>query len=141
MSFPKPKDSSELSPLKAIGSDRSSLDAFLGQASKVTGTLTFDGAVELDGQVEGEIIAKDRLYIGESAVCNAKITGTDVLVKGTVNGDIAASSRLTLKKPARVTGNIATANLTIEEGVFFEGKCIMCSGSSLGSDRKTETTK
>ncbi|MCB0339786.1 MAG: polymer-forming cytoskeletal protein, partial [Bdellovibrionales bacterium] len=82
-----------------------------------------------------------RLYIGESAVCNAKITGTDVLVKGTVNGDIAASSRLTLKKPARVTGNIATANLTIEEGVFFEGKCIMGSGSSLGSDRKTETTK
>ncbi|RIL10753.1 MAG: hypothetical protein DCC75_03690 [Proteobacteria bacterium] len=113
------------------GSDK--IEAFLGKGSKVAGTLNFTGPVELDGQVEGEITAQDRLTIGESAVINAKITGGEILVKGTVNGDINASKRLSLKRPARVLGNITTTNLSIEEGVIFEGKASMGASSAVKS--------
>lgn len=100
-------------------------DAFLGQGSKVTGTLSFTGPVELDGHVEGEINAKETLTIGKSATINARISGSEILVHGTVNGDIIASRRLALRKPARVTGNISAPSLSVEEGVIFEGKCSM----------------
>jgi len=100
-------------------------EAFLGQGCKITGTLTFTGPVELDGTIEGEVIAKESLTIGRSAVINAKISGAEVIVYGTVTGDIVASRRLSLRKPARISGNISCASLAVEEGVLFEGKCTM----------------
>lgn len=126
---------------QGTSSDR--VEAFLGRGSKVVGTLTFTGPVELDGYIEGEIIAQDRLVIGEAAVINAKISGSEILVKGTVNGDINASKRLALKKPAKVLGNIQTTNLSIEEGVVFEGKSSMGgqSASTKPSDVKMVASK
>jgi len=134
MTFGKPRDEKEkegadvgFSPGSFVtsggGSDK--VEAFLGKGSKVVGTLTFSGPVELDGYVEGEVVAQDRLTIGESAVIHAKITGAEIVIKGTVNGDVFANKRLALKKPARVVGNISTSLLSIEEGVVFEGKSSM----------------
>lgn len=117
------------------------LEAFLGKGSKVVGNLTFTGPVELDGHVEGEIVAQDKLTVGESAVVNAKIVGGEVIIKGTVNGDVSASKKLSVKKPARIIGNISTSNLSIEEGVIFEGKCVMGSGSSLSSEKGIAAAK
>ncbi|MCO6431278.1 MAG: polymer-forming cytoskeletal protein [Deltaproteobacteria bacterium] len=117
------------------------LEAFLGKGSKVVGNLTFSGPVELDGHVEGEIVAQDKLTVGESAVVNAKIMGGEVIIKGTVNGDVSASKRLSVRRPARIIGNISTSNLSIEEGVIFEGKCIMGSGSALSSDKGSASAK
>lgn len=117
----------------------SKVEAFLGQGSKVVGTLTFSGPVQIDGNVEGEVHAKDKLIIGETAVVNAKVIGVDVLVMGTVNGDVSGTKRLSLKKPARVTGNISSSNLSIEEGVVFEGKCSMSNVTSI-ADRKIAST-
>ena len=122
----------------AVGSvNPGKLEAFLGKGSKVVGNLTFTGPVELDGYVEGEVNAVDKITIGESAVINAKIIGGEVVIKGTVNGDVNASKRLSLKKPAKILGNISSTNLSIEEGVVFEGKCIM--GNSSSSENKNVT--
>jgi len=115
-------------PIAATTAGRA--DAFLGQGSRVTGTLSFSGPVEIDGHVEGEINAKEALTIGKSATVNARISGTEILVHGTVTGDIIASRRLVLKKPARITGNIAAPSLSVEEGVIFEGKCAMATGAT-----------
>src|SRR5256885_4969198 len=47
--------------------------AFLGKGSRVNGKLAFEGAVRIEGHVEGEISAQDSLTIGETAVVNAQI--------------------------------------------------------------------
>lgn len=101
--------------------------AYLGRGSKVVGNLTFEGPVELGGEIEGEVHASDTLIVGESALIKAKLNGTSIIIKGTVTGDITASSKLSLEKPAKVTGNISCPNLCIEEGVIFEGHCAMSS--------------
>ena len=114
--------------------------AFLGPGSKVVGKLTFTGPVELDGYIEGEIQSEKSLTIGEAAVVNAKVVGTEVVVRGTVNGDITASRKLSLKAPAKVVGNINSKNLSIEEGVTFEGKCSM-NGSVGASSSDSSSSK
>ncbi len=108
---------------------QASLGAFLGSGSKINGQLSFSGPVEIDGNVEGEIVAQDKLTIGESASIKGTIHGGEILVKGTINGDIVASKKLVIKKPARIIGNLSTPSLTIEEGVTFDGKCIMSSSA------------
>ena len=132
MSFGKFKDDSEkvnptntgsTSTHAGLGAARN--EAFLGKGTKVVGTLSFNGPVELDGAVEGEIQAKESLTIGEAAVIHAKIHGADITIKGTVTGDVVATRRLSIKRPARVTGNISSPTLSIEDGVHFEGRCSM----------------
>jgi cytoskeletal protein CcmA (bactofilin family) len=111
--------------------DRTQIDetgatsAFLGKGSRVTGKLVFEGAVRIEGHVEGEITAQDTLTIGESAVVNAQINGTSVVVHGKVTGDINARKRLEIRAPGKVFGNISAPSLVIHEGVVFEGQCTM----------------
>ena len=100
-------------------------NAFLGKGSRITGKLTFEGAVRIEGHIDGEISAQDTLTIGESAVINAQITGSTVVVHGRVTGDIVARKRLEIRAPGKVIGNISTPSLVINEGVVFEGQCTM----------------
>jgi cytoskeletal protein CcmA (bactofilin family) len=99
--------------------------AFLGKGTKITGKLAFEGSVRIEGHIEGEISCEDTLTIGEGAVVKAKIAGTTVVVHGQVNGDIAARTKLELRAPSKVTGNINAPSLVIHEGAVFEGQCTM----------------
>jgi len=107
------------------------VEAFLGKGARITGNLQFTGPVEIDGYVEGEISAKGKLTIGESANIKAKVIGADIVVRGTVTGDIISSEKLSLLRPAKVIGNITSNNLSIEEGVVFEGSCSMKTSASV----------
>jgi cytoskeletal protein CcmA (bactofilin family) len=103
----------------------SGTSAFLGKGTRVSGKLTFDGPVRIEGNVEGEIAAHDTLTIGEGADVRAQVTGTSIVIHGKVTGDIKANKRLEIRAPGKVIGNITTPVLVIHEGVVFEGQCSM----------------
>lgn len=105
--------------------DGSGSSAFLGKGSRVVGSLVFEGPARIEGTVEGEITAQDLVTIGETAVVNAKIVGNAVVIHGRVTGDVTARTRLEIRAPGRVIGNIVTPNLVIHDGVVFEGQCSM----------------
>lgn len=117
--------STDHSSAYSVGTTSGRSEAYIGKGSKIVGNLQFSGPTELDGQVDGEVAAQDRLTVGESAQINAKLSGAEVIVRGIVNGDIFASKRIVLKKPARVVGSLTAPVLSIEEGVIFEGKIAM----------------
>jgi cytoskeletal protein CcmA (bactofilin family) len=102
----------------------------LGKGCSITGKLTFDGTVAIDGNVEGEITAGDTILIGESAVVDAQITADSIVITGKVTGDVTARRRLEIKAPGQVYGNVTTPSLVVHDGVTFEGRCTM---SGLGA--------
>jgi cytoskeletal protein CcmA (bactofilin family) len=99
--------------------------AYLDAGSRISGKLYFETPARIDGQVEGEINAKDSLAIGESAVVSAQIKAASVTVAGKVSGDIVAVQRIEIKPSAKVLGNITAPILVINEGALFEGHCAM----------------
>jgi cytoskeletal protein CcmA (bactofilin family) len=99
--------------------------AYLDSGSKISGKLLFEGATRIDGQVDGEITAKEGLVIGESAVVTAQIKATAIVVAGKVSGDITATQRLEIRPSARVIGNLTSPVLVVHEGAMFEGHCSM----------------
>ena len=111
-------------------------NAHLGRGSRVSGKLSFDGTVRVDGQVEGEISAQDTLIVGENAVVTAQISGTTVIIRGKVTGDINAKKRVEIRAPGKLYGNIVTPGLVIHEGVIFEGHCSMGSTEGRPTERK-----
>lgn len=115
----------ERDKMRSETADASGANAFLGKGTRISGKLVFDGPVRIEGQVEGEITARDTLTIGEGADVKAQISGSSVIVHGRVAGDVKASKRLEIKAPGRLTGNIAAPVLVIHEGVVFEGQCSM----------------
>ncbi len=102
----------------------------IGRGSRVSGKLEFEGNVRIEGSVEGEVSAGDVLQIGERAVVNAQISGTIVVIRGNVKGDVHARKRVEIRAPGKLHGNVTTPSLVIDDGVTFEGYC------SMGSEGK-----
>ena len=114
--------------------------AFLGKGTEFKGVITYDGTVRIDGRVEGEVITKGTLVVGESAVIDAEITAGTVVSGGRINGNITASTKVHLLAPAVLNGSIRTPVLIVDEGVKFNGNCEMgkpeeLTGSGMGFGR------
>jgi cytoskeletal protein CcmA (bactofilin family) len=99
--------------------------AYLDSGSKISGKLFFEGATRIDGQVDGEILAKESLTIGESAVVTAQIKAASIIVAGKISGDITATQRIEIRPSAKVIGNLTAPILVVHEGAMFEGHCSM----------------
>ena len=107
--------------------------AYLDSGSKITGKISFEGPARIDGEVDGEINAKDSLMIGESAVVTAQIRAASVSVAGKVSGDIVATQRIEIRPSAKLSGNITAPALSVHEGALFEGHCSI---DGIREDRK-----
>jgi cytoskeletal protein CcmA (bactofilin family) len=94
-------------------------DQYLGKGSRVSGKLNFDGTVQIDGHVDGEISAQETLILGEGAVVTAQISGDTVVIKGQVRGDMNARKQIEICAPGKFYGNIGTPSLVIHEGAIF----------------------
>lgn len=125
---------------RSDASDMSGTNAFLGKGTRVSGKLTFEGPVRIEGQVEGEITARDMLTIGEGADVKAQISGNSIVIHGRVTGDVKASKRLEIQAPGRLMGNVSAPVLVIHEGVVFEGQCSMGAIDSGRTDKEGKVT-
>jgi cytoskeletal protein CcmA (bactofilin family) len=108
-----------------VGTNSEEIIAFLGKGTEFKGVITYDGTVRIDGKVEGEVITKGTLVVGETAVIDAEITAGTVVSGGRINGNITASTKVHLLSPAVLSGSIRTPVLIVEEGVKFNGNCEM----------------
>lgn len=97
------------------------VEAFLGTGSSFEGKLVFEDIVRLDGIFTGEIVSKGTLIIGPEAKVKAELKVNTLIMSGSFQGNIEAVTGVILKNPARVTGNINTPRLTVEEGVIING--------------------
>src|SRR5208337_3175859 len=122
---PAPATSASTTAPRANGPASSEGRAYLDRGSKISGKISFEGPARIDGEVDGEIVAKDSITIGESAVVTAHIRAASVSVAGKVSGDITASQRIDIRPSAKVSGNITAPVLSVQEGALFEGHCSM----------------
>lgn len=87
----------------------------------IRGDVISTGEIQVDGVVEGDVIA-DCLVISEAGTVRGAISAKTVRVLGTVAGAITAGS-VRLARTARVSGDIVHKALAIEEGASFLGHC------------------
>src|ERR1700683_325715 len=106
-------------PLTAT-SDRSS--ARLGSSLHVKGEISGSEDLLIDGSVEGLIQLDERkLTVGATAKVTADIIAREVVVYGTVNGNLRAKDRIEIKKDGSVNGDLTTSRIMIEDGAYFKG--------------------
>lgn len=97
----------------------------IGPGSHFEGTLTSQTGVRIDSGFTGRIECESVLVISTSAKVQAEVICDDVYVAGEVRGNVIGKNIVELTKEGRIIGDITTANLVMEPGAFFEGKCNM----------------
>jgi cytoskeletal protein CcmA (bactofilin family) len=96
--------------------------AYIGPGIKVKGTITADEDVYIDGDVEGSLSVPGHcLTVGEMAYVNAETVAREVVVYGALQGELRAFDRIEIKKHGSVAGDVATAQIVIEDGAHFKG--------------------
>jgi cytoskeletal protein CcmA (bactofilin family) len=105
-----------------MGSEDRSL-ASLGKSVEIRGEVKGSEDLTIDGRVKGTIVLTDsRLTIGSSAHVDADVSARDVVILGTVSGNVHASACVDLRMGCNLKGDIFAARLSIEDGASFTGK-------------------
>jgi cytoskeletal protein CcmA (bactofilin family) len=103
----------------------SEINTLLAPGTSFEGKLTFEGTVRIEGKLKGEIFSEDTLIIGEGAYVEAEIDIGQVIIQGTLVGNVRARRGIEVMSPGRVKGDLHTPSLMIEKGVLFEGRSFM----------------
>ena len=114
------------------------INTLLGRGASFEGKLTFEGTVRVDGKLKGEVFSDDVLIVGEGAYVEAEIDIGEIIIQGTVVGNIRAKRGIEIHAPGRVKGDLHTPSLQIDKGVIFEGRSFM--EASVGTPVKPAST-
>jgi cytoskeletal protein CcmA (bactofilin family) len=114
------------------------IDTLLGKTANLNGDLQFTGGLHLDGRVNGNVrsSAEDggALSVSESGFIEGKVEVTNIVMNGTVNGDMYARERLVLGGKARVNGNVYYGVIEMAPGAVITGKLIPLSNGGAAAD-------
>jgi cytoskeletal protein CcmA (bactofilin family) len=91
----------------------------IAKGLKIVGSVTAEGLVEVNGQIDGELHCTS-LVIARGAHVNGIVAAEGVVVDGKVEGPIQGGE-VVLKSHAHVVGDIHHQSLAIESGAFFDG--------------------
>jgi cytoskeletal protein CcmA (bactofilin family) len=92
----------------------------IAKGLKIVGSVTAEGLVEVNGQIEGEMHCTSVIVSRGAFVCGT-IAAERVIVDGTVEGPIQGGE-VVLKSQAHVVGDIHHQSLSIESGAYFDGR-------------------
>ena len=96
--------------------------AAVGKSVIVKGQIFSREDLYVDGEVEGNIeVQEHRLTVGPNGKVHANLKAREVIVHGTVNGNIDAVDKIEIRKEAKLLGDITTARVVIEDGAYFKG--------------------
>ena len=99
------------------------------------GEISGNEDLHIDGSVEGLVQLEDRkLTVGASAKLTADVVAREVVVYGSVKGNLRARDRIEIKKDGSVVGDLTTARIMIEDGAYFKGSIEIDRSASSSSE-------
>ncbi|MEY3202342.1 MAG: hypothetical protein RIR70_1892, partial [Pseudomonadota bacterium] len=104
------------------------IDSLIGAGTTVEGDIIFSGGLRIDGEVKGNVRAKDNkpavVVLSENGRVEGEIHVSHVVINGTVEGPVMADDSLELQPGAKVKGDVSYAQLEIHLGAVVEGRLL-----------------
>lgn len=92
---------------------------------RVVGDCDADGAIRIEGTVQGDVRAGKAVVVGKEGLVEGDIFTQDAVVAGTVRGVLRAESRLELQATSRIEGEVIAGRIQLEEGAVLNGSVQM----------------
>ena len=121
----------EVKPVSAMPTARPSepersqpraVQAHIGKSVLVKGEIAADEDLYVDGEVRGSIeLRQSSLTVGPNGKVEANVTAREIIVHGTLNGNVLAAEKIEIRKTGSILGDLSTARIIIEDGAYFKG--------------------
>jgi len=112
------------------------IDTLVGKGVQIQGDVGFVGGLHLDGSVTGtvsaELASEATLSVSQTGRISGSLMAPNVLLDGTVQGDIVASGRVALGPHARVEGDVLYGSIEIAAGAEVRGRLVPHTRSDAG---------
>ena len=106
------------------------ISTVIGKETQIVGDLNFTGGLHVDGTIRGDVSAPDdeiaTLTVSEEGGVEGEVRVANILLNGSVTGDVYASQRVELAEKARVTGTVYYNLLEMAMGAEVNGKLVHC---------------
>ncbi|RKZ81198.1 MAG: cell shape determination protein CcmA [Gammaproteobacteria bacterium] len=104
------------------------IDTLIGQNTHIKGDISFSGGLRIDGTVTGNITAKgdDKsvLTISEQGKIEGEVRVPNLLINGSISGNVYTSEHVELAPKAKVIGNLYYHLLEMAMGSEVNGQLI-----------------
>ncbi|CAH2781440.1 MAG: Integral membrane protein CcmA involved in cell shape determination [uncultured Paraburkholderia sp.] len=111
---------------KFLGIQQTKLATLIARDVRINGDLHFSDGLRIDGHVKGNACgqadAQTLLVLSARGSVEGNVHGYDVVVNGTIVGDVIADHFVELQSNAHVTGNIHYLQLRMDCGASVDGK-------------------
>jgi len=109
-------------PMRNYDPPPSGGSATIGKAVMIKGQIFSREDLIIDGEVEGTVEAQDhRVTVGPNGKVHAGVKAREIVVFGTIQGNVEAADKIDIKKDAKLVGDIKTSRIVIEDGAYFKG--------------------
>src|SRR5204862_5626467 len=120
------KEKEKEQPVSAVNNCKSAaskdIKTLIGEGCKIEGNFFIPTATRIDGTIKGDLTGDSGIVIGLTGVVEGNVCSSEVVVYGTVNGNIE-TIKLELKKGSNLNGNVSVTQIITEAGCSFNGKC------------------
>ena len=95
----------------------------LGRSLVVKGDVMGNEDLTIFGQFEGTLTLQGHcLTIGPEGKVKADIQAAQVVIHGSVHGNISVKERVEIYKTGHVVGDLVAPGISIEDGAYYKGK-------------------
>jgi cytoskeletal protein CcmA (bactofilin family) len=94
----------------------------IGRSAVMHGEISANEDLQIEGQFDGTInLQENILTVGPKGQVKAEIHARQVIVHGSVNGNVTAREKIEIRKTGHVLGDLVAAGVAIEDGAYFKG--------------------
>jgi cytoskeletal protein CcmA (bactofilin family) len=95
--------------------------AAIGPSMRIKGEIYSREELLVDGDVEGLMASESLLTVGPNGQIRANIKARDVVIFGSVRGDVDVTEKIAIRGQGSLIGNIKCAGIMIDDGAYFKG--------------------
>jgi cytoskeletal protein CcmA (bactofilin family) len=114
---------------KATAVEARPVVSVFGASLRFKGELRADEDFTLQGRIEGSIHHTQNLTIGTDGFVKGDSRARNIIVDGTIEGDLYALESIAIRPTAKVQGNLMAPRVSIADGASFNGKVDMATAA------------
>jgi cytoskeletal protein CcmA (bactofilin family) len=109
--------------------------AVIGKGMTIKGEIRSKESLHVDGEVEGTLYMSGcRLTVSRGGKLGANVTAREIELMGVAQGDLEATGKITIRKGARLVGDLRAPGIVIEEGAYVKGKIEIVNADETAQD-------
>ena len=96
--------------------------AVFGPGMTIKGEVHSEEDLYVDGEIDGSIELREHcLTVGPNGKTHSSVRAREVVVLGSIQGNVEARDKIAIRKNGKLVGDIKTAGIIIDDGAYFKG--------------------